>query len=38
LVTIALGKVVVDVLADHGFKSVMCVLCGGGSDIGNAIV
>lgn len=38
LVTIALGKIVVDVLAAHGFNSVMTVLTGDGHDIGNAIV
>jgi aldehyde dehydrogenase family 7 protein A1 len=38
LISIAVGKVVVDVLAKHGFKSVMTVLCGDGSDIGAAIV
>ena len=38
MVSIAVGKVVVDVLMKHGFKSVMTVLCGDGSDIGAAIV
>lgn len=38
LVTIALGKIVVDVLKKHGFNSVMSVICGDGATIGNAIV
>jgi hypothetical protein len=38
LVTIAIGKVVTDVLLKHGFKSVMTVITGDGPDIGNAIV
>jgi len=36
LVTVALGKIVVDVLANFGFKSVMTVLTGG-KDIGEAM-
>lgn len=38
LVTVALGKIVVDVLAKHGFKSVYTVVTGDGANIGNAIV
>jgi len=38
LVTIALGKIVVDVLKKHGFNSVMSVICGDGATIGNSIV
>jgi len=34
---VALGKIVVDVLAKNGFNSVMCVLTGD-KDIGSAIV
>ena len=37
LVTIALGKIVVDVLATHGFKSVMTVLTGDGDNLGKAM-
>lgn len=38
LVTIAIGKVCVDVLMRNGFKSILTVLCGDGPDIGAAIV
>lgn len=38
LTTIATGKIVVDVLARNGFKSVLTVLTGDGPDIGAAIV
>jgi len=37
LVTVALGKIVVDVLAAHGFNSVMTVVTGD-VDVGSAIV
>ena len=38
LVTVALGRIVTDVLAKNGFKSVLTVVTGDGPDIGNAIV
>lgn len=38
LVTIALGKMMVDVLKKNGFSSVMSVITGDGSNIGNAMV
>ena len=38
LVTVALGRIVTDVLAKHGWKSVLTVVTGDGPDIGNAIV
>jgi aldehyde dehydrogenase family 7 protein A1 len=38
LTSCALGKVMVDVLAKHGFKSVLTVCCGDGVNIGNSIV
>lgn len=38
LVTVALGKIVVDVLARHGFKSVFTVVTGDGASVGQAIV
>jgi len=38
LVTIALGKMMVDVLKQHGFNSVISVITGDGSNIGNAMV
>lgn len=38
LVTIALGKMMVDVLKQHGFSSVVSVITGDGSNIGNAMV
>lgn len=38
LVTIALGKIVVDVLKKHGFESVVTVITGDGPNIGNAMV
>jgi aldehyde dehydrogenase family 7 protein A1 len=37
LVTVALGKIVVDTLAKHGFKSVMTVLTGDGENLGKAM-
>lgn len=33
-----MGKIIVDVLAANGFKSVMTICCGDGVNIGNAIV
>lgn len=38
LVTVALGKVMVDVLKQNGFNSVITVITGNGSSIGNAMV
>jgi len=38
LVTIALGKMMVDVLKNNGFNSVISVITGDGSNIGNAMV
>ena len=38
LVTIALGRIVTDVLKKNGFNSVLTVVTGDGPDIGNAIV
>lgn len=38
LVTIATGKIIVDVLKNHGFNSVITIVTGDGSDIGAAIV
>ena len=38
LVTIALGKMIVDVLRQHDFISVLTVITGDGSNIGNAMV
>jgi aldehyde dehydrogenase family 7 protein A1 len=38
LVSCAMGKIIVDVLASHGFKSVMTICCGDGVNIGNALV
>jgi aldehyde dehydrogenase family 7 protein A1 len=38
LSTIATSKIIVDVLAKHGFKSVVTVTCGDGVNIGNAMV
>lgn len=38
LVTVALGKIVCDVLAANGFKSVCTVITGDGPNIGNAMV
>jgi len=38
LVSCAMGRIIVDVLAANGFKSVMTICCGDGVNIGNAIV
>lgn len=38
LSTIAVGKIVTKVLAEHGFKNVLTIACGDGPDIGNALV
>lgn len=38
LVSVAMGRIMVEVLAKHGFKSVFTVCCGDGVNIGNAIV
>lgn len=38
LVSVATGKVIVDVLAKNGFKSVVTVCCGDGINVGNAMV
>ena len=38
LVTVALGKVITDVLKSHGFHSVMTVCTGDGPNVGNAMV
>jgi len=38
LVTIATGKIIVDVLKNHGFNSVITIVTGDGSDIGAAMV
>lgn len=38
LVTVALGKVFVDVLKQHGWHSVITVITGDGASIGNAMV
>ena len=38
LVTVALGKIVGDVLLAHGFKSVVTVITGDGPNVGNALV
>jgi len=37
-VTIATGKIIVDVLKNHGFNSVITIVTGDGSDIGAAMV
>ncbi len=36
--TIATGKIIVDVLKNHGFNSVITIVTGDGSDIGAAMV
>lgn len=38
LSTVAVGKIITGVLAEHGFNNVMTVCCGDGPDIGNALV
>lgn len=38
LLTVAMGKIITEVLDKNGFKSVFTVCCGDGPDIGNAIV
>ena len=38
LSTIAVGKIMVEVLEKNGFKSVMTICCGDGPDLGNAII
>jgi len=38
LVTIALGKIITDVLKANGFNSVMTVITGDGPNVGNAMV
>jgi len=38
LVTIATGKIIVDVLKNHGFNSVITIVTGDGHDIGAAMV
>ena len=38
LTSVALHKIMADVLAQHGFKSVLTLCCGDGPDIGNAVV
>lgn len=38
LVTVALGKMIVDVLKRNGFNSVVTVVTGGGSTVGDAMV
>jgi len=38
LVTIAVQKIVAGVLAEYGFNSVCALCCGGGPDIGDALV
>lgn len=38
LVTIATSKILVDVLAKHGFKSIITVACGDGVNVGSAMV
>ena len=38
LVTVALGKIITDVLKQNGFNSVMTVITGDGPNIGNAMV
>ena len=38
LTTIATSKIMVDVLAKHGFKSIVTVSCGDGVNVGNALV
>ena len=38
LVSLATQKIVCGVLEKHGFNSVACIACGGGSDVGNELV
>lgn len=38
LVTVATGKIIVDVMKAHGFQSVFTVITGDGPNIGNAMV
>lgn len=38
MVTVATGKIIVDVLKQHGFHSVVTVITGDGSNVGNAMV
>jgi len=38
LITIAIQKILADVLAKAGFNSIACLCCGDGPDIGNELV
>ena len=38
LTSVAMGKIMTEVLAKNGFKSVMTICCGDGPDIGDALV